>query len=139
MVIIRCILLFSFVLFSCKARKCQHDSIKVNNNSSAAIYIIGDPHYPDSNLSIRYKSGSLINDSSRKKISPHQSGLLFGHQCAEDIFDKDNNSKMMLFIFDANTIENTPWSQVVSNNLYIKRYDLSYNDMNSMGWEINYP
>lgn len=97
-----------------------------------------DPYFPDSNLNIRDGYANLVNDSSHAKIYPHQSGLFSGHQCAEDIFNP-TNGKTMIFIFDANTIENTPWSEVIANNLYIKRYDLNFRDLDSLGWEINYP
>ncbi len=100
---------------------------------------MADPYYPDSNLSIRNKYLNLINDSVHKKLRPSQSGLQSGHYCAEDIFNENKDKKVMFFIFDADTIESTPWNQVVANNLYIKRYDFSYSDMDSMGWEVNYP
>ena len=136
----RYLLLFSFVFFGCKSKKCLHDYIKVNNKSSSTIYFEGDVNYPDSNLITNHGYSSVIDDSGSNKLSPQESGLIYLVGCGEDQYNSNNiNRKIMVFIYDANVVENTPWKEVVSNNLYIKRYDLNYSDLESMGWEVNYP
>ncbi len=139
---VNCRVIIFFLLFmalACKSKKCLHDYIKVNNKSSSTIYFDGDVNYPDSNLIINHKYSNILMDSIRKKLSPQESGLINLAMCGEDQFNRNKiNRRIMVFIFDANVIENTPWEEVISNNLYIKRYDLHYNDLESMGWEVNY-
>jgi hypothetical protein len=128
----------SFIVLSCRSKECLHNYIKVNNKSSVAIYFNGDGNYPDSNF-IHHEFSSVLKDSVHKKLSPQKSGLIYFPGCGEDYLDRNIvNRRIMVYIFDANVIENTPWEEVISNNLYIKRYDLNYNDLDSMGWEINY-
>jgi len=45
----------------------------------------------------------------------------------------------MVFVFDANIVENTPWDTIRKNYLILKRYDLSYDDIVSLNWIITYP
>jgi hypothetical protein len=43
------------------------------------------------------------------------------------------------FIFDKQTVVEQPWDTIVENNLVLKRYDLSLQDLESMNWTITYP
>jgi len=43
------------------------------------------------------------------------------------------------FIFDKQTVIEQPWDSIVANNMVLKRYDLSLEDLNSMNWTITYP
>jgi len=44
-----------------------------------------------------------------------------------------------LFLFDKQTVIEQPWDTIVKNNMILKRYDLSLEDLNSMNWTITYP
>ncbi len=45
----------------------------------------------------------------------------------------------MYFIYDAQTLETTPWDTVVKKYMILKRHDLTKKDLDSMGWKITYP
>ena len=47
--------------------------------------------------------------------------------------------KVMVFVFDAQVLETTPWDTVKAKYLVLKRYDLSLQDLESMNWTITYP
>jgi len=44
-----------------------------------------------------------------------------------------------MFIFDAHTIETTPWDSIVKHNMILKRYQLTKTDMEKSNWTITYP
>ena len=49
-----------------------------------------------------------------------------------------NNDKLYIWLFDRKLIDSIPWGQVKRDNLYLKRYDLTTQDLERMNWEIIY-
>ncbi len=43
------------------------------------------------------------------------------------------------FIFEKQTVIEQPWDTIVANNMILKRYDLSLDDLERMDWTITYP
>ena len=43
-----------------------------------------------------------------------------------------------LFLFDAKVAENTPWKTVREENLYLKKYALTIDELNERKWKITY-
>jgi F0F1-type ATP synthase membrane subunit a len=87
--------------------------------------------YPDTSLSmvnaIPYYKGNLW-----QKILAHD-----GKNEGRDIFNL--NSTILVFIFNANTIETTPWDNIVKHYMVLKRYQTTKNDMEKSNWTITYP
>lgn len=40
------------------------------------------------------------------------------------------------YLFDPKVIENTPWETVRKENLYLKKYALTIDELNKMNWKI---
>ena len=83
-----------------------------------------------------------INDSSpllfgQRKVFPDSTNVLDAGNCVET--QVPDSSKIMIFIFDAHTLETVSWKTVIDEKLYLKRYDLSVHDIESMGWKFSYP
>ena len=48
------------------------------------------------------------------------------------------SSVIMVYVFDGTTLETSTWQAVKDNNLVLKRYDLTLEDLEGMNWEIIY-
>lgn len=124
-------LCFSLLLMSSTCSKdepCQA-STTINNNSQKTIYFssrtineLGDR--PDLN-SVTYK------------IDPNTSRKYGGPKCAEEKFKE--TGKVYYFIFDEQVLLNNTWEDVVANDLVLKRYELSLQDLKNSNWIISYP
>ena len=55
----------------------------------------------------------------------------------EEILVDDN--KLIVFVFDADVIENYSWETIVENYMILKRYELSLEDLKNRHWIIEYP
>jgi len=41
-------------------------------------------------------------------------------------------------LFDEEVIDNNSWGDIVDNDMYLIRYDLTLQDLEAMNWEIEY-
>ena len=132
-IMIYSILLGIVILFtiSCVDKENCHDSINVVNNSNQSIYFTISFIYPD----------TVLNSDPTSDISFRIQKLSYKvdkyRRCLEGDFNY--TSKIMCFIYDANTLETTPWDTVAKKYLVLKRYDLSLADLERMNWTITYP
>ncbi len=46
--------------------------------------------------------------------------------------------KIYVWIFDKNIIDNNVFKDVINNDMYLKRYELTLDDLQRMNWEIVY-
>ena len=107
-----------------------HRGVTIINNSDKPIYYKVGISYPDTSLYYNPASSPnpyKISANSRKK---HWFG---------DCYEAAVRETLMVFIFDAYTLEHTPWDTVVANYMVLKRYDLSLNDLNKLKWHVTYP
>ncbi|MGV8091910.1 MAG: hypothetical protein AB2L24_08610 [Mangrovibacterium sp.] len=113
-----------------------HDKITIINNSDNAIYFDYSYRYPDTLLVYN----PVVNPTSYK-IEAHSLEVeQKSHgSCFDGIISGSPGGKIMFFIYDANTLETTPWDTVVKHYMILKRYDLTEQDLDSMGWTITYP
>ena len=115
-----------------------HFNIYVKNNSNKPIYIYGYYDYPDSSL--KNKNYNPAVSGEYYKVKPSERTNIYRRSCYEGVFKISIPSDtIMVYIFDAQTLETTPWETVKKNNLYLKRYDLSLQDLRNLNWRINYP
>jgi len=128
------ILLGIVILFtiSCRDDENCHDSISIVNNSDKAIYFDNSYRYPDTTL---YTNPTL--DKSYFKMEEHSSKFDYYRNCLEGDFDF--TPKILYFIYDAETLETTPWDTVCKKYMVLKRYDLSIADLQRMNWTLTYP
>ena len=50
----------------------------------------------------------------------------------------NNGSKLYIWLFDREVIDNTPWEEVVENEMYLIRYELTLDELNAMNWQLVY-
>jgi hypothetical protein len=126
-----------FTMTSCPTKWGYEDyRLKIKNNSSINLYYCEDFFYPDT--LIKYSDISKV--PSTYKIGVGKEQIINAHSSWENMFKQVIHSDtLMIFIFDATTIESTPWDTVKSKYMILKRYDLSYDDLVRMNWTITYP
>jgi len=141
---LKLLILFGFLLFasSCVPEENEncHLTIKVINNSQTVIYIQGIPSYYDTTV-VAFPNPTV--DPLRYKVYQNKINdqALRINDCIEGYFNPSNakSDTIMIFLFDAETLENTPWDSVASKYLVLQRYDLSLKDLQKLDWEVTYP
>lgn len=127
------IFLFSIFLISCEDEDCRKKFLVVNN-SDHAIYFDQNFLYPDT---IPRNTGLSLNGITNR-VESHSSKYSYDRDCLNDLLQEEY-PVLMVFIFDAATVDTTPWDTICSRYLILKRYDLDYHEMDSMNWTITYP
>jgi hypothetical protein len=117
---------------------CKNDyydfRLKVVNNSNKSIYADYYQSYPDTTLAANSKFGNFD-----KKVNPNGTITLGRGGTWERAFKEDIQQKILVFIFDASIVENTPWDTIRSKYLVLKRYDLTLKDLDSLNFKAAYP
>ncbi|HMV25802.1 MAG TPA: hypothetical protein PLH27_08190 [bacterium] len=104
--------------------------LEVINNSTKKIHFDGGFTYPDTSI------GEIL---SGEDIKPN-SQRVFGIQGRwEERFEDLPAETLMIFIFDADTLDQVPWEKVRSEYKILRRYDLSLQDLKDRDWKVVYP
>lgn len=140
--------MYRFILFICLLLPgCKDDwkiegyhySLNLLNNSSTDVYYFFEILYPDTtiseNLSIMVNNKNVYKLNS-KDTKPFYTGYRVPW---ETQFMDASSDTLMFFILDANVVESNHWDSVKANYMILKRYDLSFDDLERMDWTIIYP
>ncbi len=136
------ILVFALGLLS---NSCENDKLskwderaEFINSSERAVYVSFDNLYPDTSL---YDPNPALSPETNKVLAGGTSkSVLRLHGNWEGYFNSHIPSDtLMIFVYDAEVLETTPWDTVKANYLVLKRYDLSLQDLENMSWTITYP
>lgn len=125
--------------FTCRKPKICHTKLNFINLSNKHIYIQSCGIYPDTLLSSHYcpnpigdKPFHFVSANSNNKLA-----LPVSQGCYE--VNIPDSIKILIYVFDAQILETTPWDSVQLNNMYLKRYDLSLQDLKNSDFIITYP
>ncbi|MDX1628526.1 MAG: hypothetical protein R3345_07490 [Fulvivirga sp.] len=102
-------------------------------NESIIYYSINKPKADTLLTSIPYpitveNSDSVETNSSAKFGGPFKKLL---NDSSSDI--------LMIYLFSRDTIEQVAWERIVDENLILRRYDLTLEDLEAMDWTVEYP
>jgi hypothetical protein len=108
--------------------------LKITNNCDSDIYFYDSFSYPDTSIRIEYNpiysaTEYLIKSKETKSVAVK--GTWEGKF---EIWDT-----LMIYIFDASTLEDLPWDTLRKDYLILKRYDLSQQDLENINWNLIYP
>jgi|LFRM01.1.fsa_nt_gb hypothetical protein len=127
-------LLFLFIATACvKESDTCHRFIHFTNNSGNDVYysVTYIDEIEEYNLTL--SPGFLkVKKNTTEKLPNSVSGL----SCYESY--AENSGLIYLFLFDAKVAENTPWKTVREENLYLKKYALTIDELNERKWKITY-
>lgn len=144
------ILLIILTGFTCKREKNDHcngkwdERLKFANNSTMNLHIITTPNYPDT---------IITNIPSQSEHRDHYCALSQTRKLLElcdweSYFSKVPSGKLMIFLFNdtSNTGNSNPGINDIETNInniikypFVKRYDLTYDQIVAMNWIVTYP
>ena len=140
-------LLFFTVFFSCFDDKPNsHFHIPFKNNADYSIYVypsskeqyLAFPRYQDTILQPYYPDPSL--DTAHYKIMPkfEDNTPLFIMSAYESVFGYEFDT-LLVFIFNADTLEMLGWDTVRAYYKVEQRYDLSLEDLQNVDFKLSFP
>ena len=136
------ILFFSAILLlvSCDATNTAncHKIITVVNKTNKTIYIDKSGDYPETDFTKLIGDPKFSYNKVDANVSTNAVLPSFG-SCYENIYKNSVPSgTMMVFVFDGPTLETQGWDYIKTNNLVLKRYDLTLKNLEDMNWTITY-
>jgi hypothetical protein len=126
------LIIFFFFLIILASISCRpysaHSDLIIRNNSSSTIALNMNQMYPDTFIACR--TGAF-------KIEQNQEFNLRLGDGWEDVFKEKNT--LQLFIIDNNIWQKEPCDTIRKYNKILKRYQLTYDDLERLYWTITYP
>lgn len=109
-----------------------HKRVTILNNSNKVIYFCVSM-LPATN-SNPTKSGDYF-----KIVPAGTKNDIFGRDkgCYEELFT-ENNNKLYYLLFDEQVLLNNSWEDVVANDLVLKRYSFTVEQMQDANWTVIY-
>ena len=124
----------------------HHYRIPFKNDADYFLYILSEskeqyfmsPHYQDTILQSYYCDPS--KDTLNHLMSPHEEdeSAFFQMTCYEAQFGYEFDT-LLVFIFDADTLDFYGWDSVRASYKVVQRYDLSLEDLQSIGFKLCFP
>lgn len=115
-----------------------HVNIKLKNKTSKVLYTLQDYNYPNTNA---YKDRNAPTPNFYK-VLPFEvtdGALSTFNSSYESVFiHRIPSDTLMIFLFDGNVLEEKGWDYIRENNLVLKRYDITLEDLQKMNWTITY-
>lgn len=128
------IILLAFI--SCRFPESNGRAIKIFNNTSDTIAYLSDERSYDSNNPHMFDS--LPDIAHFVEVRPN--GMFYAEIFFPDaFFDNYPDKKTKIYIFSLDTLKKYTWKVIRAKSNYLRRYDISHHEMDSMNWTINYP
>lgn len=111
--------------------------IYIENNSNDTIGYYDDTRRYNSDFPHMYDT--LPNEVyGIVKIKPKE-GFYDDIDFVDSYFDRYPDKKTKIYLFNWDTLNKYSWKEIREKSIYLIRYDLSYNELDSMNWTITYP
>jgi hypothetical protein len=144
--IVLAIVLTIVAMYSCyKDRENRHYHIPFKNNTEKAIYI-RDKVYWSWRPTLNYLDTVLdiVNprtDTLTFMVNPKEENIyaLFNTSFYESWLGKSSDTTLMVFAFDADTLESISWDTVCAKYKVLQRYDLSLEDLQDLDFKLCFP
>jgi hypothetical protein len=112
------------IFYGCPSIDDVDSTIYIKNNSQNDIYFWE-----------RGKNPELLWKPNETFLIPSQSTyILKGNYLGAH----SDGSKFYIWLFDREVINNTPWEEVVENERYLIRYELTLQKIKALNWEVIY-
>lgn len=128
------------LLISCDATNTDscHKIITIINNTNKSIYVDYSGGYPETDFK-KLISNPLTSGASKTEANKsNKYGIGNDGGCFEYTFPRLESGIMQVFIFDGPTLETQGWDYIKANNLVLKRYNLTLQNLEDMNWTITY-
>jgi hypothetical protein len=120
---------------SCEEISGYDNRLTIVNNSDKRIFYVEGVTYPDTSIG----SYNPVRSFAENGANPHSSNGITILGKWEESFKELPVDTLMIFIFDADTLEQVPWDKIRSEYKILKRYDLSLQDLKDRDWKVVYP
>lgn len=137
---------FLFTLLGCYGCDQLDDKLAIVNQSNKELFFVTSPH---SDLSKLYQEGLEQHGVEVKytnyieKVEPN-STYRPTHFGSGDAWERYINKacdggKLRIYTFDLDTLKKYNWRDVIENDLYLKKVELSVADLEKMRWKVTFP
>lgn len=129
------------VLTSCSYQNTDncHQVLTFVNNTNNHLYVSLSGEYPNNEAYKNEVNPLLDPPNSKIEALEKNNHVLSGKNCYEVTYrDYIKSGIMMVYVFDGSTLEAKGWDYIKANNLVLKRYDLTLEDLENMNWTIMY-
>lgn len=140
------IVLLSLILLGCvgggkKNLEDCHHFLSIYNNSSFTIYAHGDCGYPDTlGFASRFPNPILNGEIYRVAPNSVNTDAVYLYDNCWEVRIKSEvcpSDILTIYLFREDSLKANDWKD--APNYVLKRYDLTIDDLNAIGWTINYP
>lgn len=143
------VLILSNLLFSCILHRTDNRQLIVKNNSDKTIYSIlspddkiGSSGYYDEFMQDENYDYNKDTNSIQFVFSPiwpnHEEENVDRTILWETYFDKIEDKKLRLYIVPHDSVKKYGWYKIFTQNIYVKKYKLSLEDLEKQNWKIEY-
>ena len=141
------VLILSIITCSCRVDKPDcHYHIPFTNNSYHAVYVDYDakywytllPHFRDTILHSYYLDPSLSPDWYKTNPGEENNAVMNQDTPWERTFEYELDT-LLVFVFNADTLETRGWDYVRENYKVEQRYDLILEDLQRIGFRLSFP
>lgn len=106
-------------------------NIKIINNSKEDIVYSFNFSYPDTTINFWHSTDKLHGIIRKGLYRDNKDAWIAG-------FFREPKSKVILFLFSKDTIDQVPWEKIRAEYKILKRYDLGLKELDSLNWTIEY-
>ncbi len=125
---------------SCRDKKDCHIIITFKNTTTDTLYVVSSYQYPDTSSFAGIPSPVLNPNFTRVLPNESNTQVLWSRDCIELAFKSlIPSDTMMIYVFDAQTLDSVSWNDVIRDYKVLQRYDLSLQDIKDLRWNITYP
>ena len=114
----------------------RHYHIRFTNTSNYDTYIRCGLKHPDTSLATMQEVTVPAWHLKTEAHSTNYDALTY-RTTYESIFR--THDTLMVFVFNADTVESYDWEQVQNNYMIAQRYDLALNDLYQLNWQLTFP
>ena len=125
------------IIHSCKMPKYADKTIAIYNNSKDTIAFFADER--DFNPDCPSMFDDLPSNIHVVPIRPN-GGVYFHYiDFPDEYFNNYPDKRMKIYLFNLDTLNRYSIKDINDSSNYLKRYDLSIHDLDSLNWTITYP
>ncbi|UII31976.1 hypothetical protein LVD17_27185 [Fulvivirga ulvae] len=136
-------LLFLLICFGCDP---VDDKLAIVNQSDEELFFVTSPH---SDLSKLYQEGldqhgvEVKYTNYVEEVEPNATyrPTHFGSGNAWERYINQvcEGGKLRIYTFDLDTLKKYNWKEVIENDLYLKKVELSVDELEKMNWKVTLP
>ena len=118
----------------------DHNFITFINKSNNILYVYPDYNYPNTD-SYKNMSPNKLEVNPQYRVDPNESNTRALTAYNWERAYEPINAKLgiiMFYVFDAKIYDEKGWDYIKTNNLVLKRYDLTLQNLEDMNWTITY-